>query len=404
MLSARKISNLKPDFVIFDPVTTKSKAKAHSTLKALTAVNSESKMKATTAYTRFKNSDSAATLATCTSSTLSSTSTLNEAIANSKQPVSRTLKRTKKAHSNAKKRRSKRNIKKSENVLVSIKSNVWGTKFKFFGHKHLPDLVGQIVYKTSLFHLQPRQMTITLEDLTHFKPNENRTVPVAARPVKSNKSREKVKKPALAAVERTKSIENVSLLSANKSFRSIDALSTYSTSSAVLGVSAMLDRTGEAEMTRPLGRNRRDSTFSSISSLIEPIEVSGTVDDHQDVSLVQRLCTTAHELVEKQLAQQAEAVTIEILDKQQSQLPVLTLAANDSVELYYECSIEHENSSGQLVVSRTLSDADSNNLSTRFITKSCLFIRIKQNFLRFLLIKIKYLSKNLLCELPQQIS
>jgi hypothetical protein len=62
--------------------------------------------------------------------------------------------------------RRRAKIRRNRNVLVSIRSNIWGTKFKFLGNKYLPDAIGQIVYKTSLFHLQPRQMTITLEDLT----------------------------------------------------------------------------------------------------------------------------------------------------------------------------------------------------------------------------------------------
>ena len=51
-------------------------------------------------------------------------------------------------------------------LLVEIRSNIWGTKFEFIGQSYLPSSIGQIVYKTSLFHLQPRQMKITLDDLT----------------------------------------------------------------------------------------------------------------------------------------------------------------------------------------------------------------------------------------------
>ncbi|CAF0825138.1 unnamed protein product [Brachionus calyciflorus] len=65
-----------------------------------------------------------------------------------------------------KSQKSKENNFKN-NYLVHVVSNFWGTKFKFHGHKYLPEEIGQIVYKTSLFHLQPRQMTITLNDLTN---------------------------------------------------------------------------------------------------------------------------------------------------------------------------------------------------------------------------------------------
>lgn len=59
------------------------------------------------------------------------------------------------------------------NYLVQVVSNFWGTKFKFHGNKYLPEQIGQIMYKTSLFHLQPRQMTITLEDLTDADKHRN---------------------------------------------------------------------------------------------------------------------------------------------------------------------------------------------------------------------------------------
>jgi hypothetical protein len=57
-------------------------------------------------------------------------------------------------------------IRFRRNILVKVKANIWGTKFKFHGIKYLPKNIGHINYKTSLFHLQPRQMTICLEDLT----------------------------------------------------------------------------------------------------------------------------------------------------------------------------------------------------------------------------------------------
>ena len=45
-------------------------------------------------------------------------------------------------------------------------SNIWGTKFKINGvASYLPQDLGQVLYKTSLLHLQPRQMTITILEL-----------------------------------------------------------------------------------------------------------------------------------------------------------------------------------------------------------------------------------------------
>ncbi|XP_013385175.1 tubby-related protein 4 isoform X2 [Lingula anatina] len=53
-----------------------------------------------------------------------------------------------------------------ENRLVEVTSNFWGTKFKFIGlTEDLPTNLGEVIYKTSLFHLQPRQMTVMVTDL-----------------------------------------------------------------------------------------------------------------------------------------------------------------------------------------------------------------------------------------------
>ncbi|XP_021712756.1 tubby-related protein 4-like isoform X1 [Aedes aegypti] len=50
--------------------------------------------------------------------------------------------------------------------LVEVTSNIWGTKFKIHGlAKTLPANLGQVTYKTSLLHLQPRQMTLVITEL-----------------------------------------------------------------------------------------------------------------------------------------------------------------------------------------------------------------------------------------------
>ncbi len=49
------------------------------------------------------------------------------------------------------------------NKLCTIAANIWGTRFKFYGHSNcLPDILGSVTYKTSFLHLQPRQMTVTV--------------------------------------------------------------------------------------------------------------------------------------------------------------------------------------------------------------------------------------------------
>ena len=50
--------------------------------------------------------------------------------------------------------------------LVLVTSNIWGTKFKILGlSSWLPSQLGSINYRTSLLHLQPRQMTLSIKEL-----------------------------------------------------------------------------------------------------------------------------------------------------------------------------------------------------------------------------------------------
>lgn len=55
--------------------------------------------------------------------------------------------------------------------LVEVTSNLWGTKFKIHGlAKTVPANLGQVTYKTSFLHLQPRQMTLVITELRDDLP------------------------------------------------------------------------------------------------------------------------------------------------------------------------------------------------------------------------------------------
>ncbi|GFR61367.1 tubby-related protein 4 [Elysia marginata] len=53
------------------------------------------------------------------------------------------------------------------NRLVEVTSNIWATKFQMTGvSSSLPSCLGQVVYKTSLLRLQPRQMTVSIAEVS----------------------------------------------------------------------------------------------------------------------------------------------------------------------------------------------------------------------------------------------
>ncbi|CAD6233802.1 GSCOCG00007297001-RA-CDS [Cotesia congregata] len=55
--------------------------------------------------------------------------------------------------------------------LVEVTSNIWGTKFKIHGlTDSVPANLGQVTYRTSLLHLQPRQMTLVITELRDDLP------------------------------------------------------------------------------------------------------------------------------------------------------------------------------------------------------------------------------------------
>lgn len=72
--------------------------------------------------------------------------------------------------------------------MCTIAANIWGTRFKFYGHSHcLPEVLGSVTYKTSFLHLQPRQMTVTVANnynnrrrlrCSNEKKNQKLTSPV----------------------------------------------------------------------------------------------------------------------------------------------------------------------------------------------------------------------------------
>ncbi|CAG0901306.1 unnamed protein product, partial [Cyprideis torosa] len=64
--------------------------------------------------------------------------------------------------------------------LVLVTSNLWGTKFKFTSlSPHLPPSLGRVIYKTSLLHLQPRKMTLFVTELKGDKMHSTSNLPLS---------------------------------------------------------------------------------------------------------------------------------------------------------------------------------------------------------------------------------
>jgi len=59
-----------------------------------------------------------------------------------------------------------------QNELVRIKSNIWGTKFKLLNSgNHMirqRSILGSVIYKASILHLQPRQIFLTIKDMSNY--------------------------------------------------------------------------------------------------------------------------------------------------------------------------------------------------------------------------------------------
>lgn len=215
-------------------------------------------------------------------------------------------------------RTSKHLKTKKNNILVDVKSNIWGTRFKFHGHKYLPNFIGQIVYKTSLFHLQPRQMKITLEDLSDYhygrRKCERKTKKTAAEELKLNSS------PATRTATHQRNNKTKSILS-GENF-----------SSSILGVIPGETADVTNETADPTMKRIRRSSLSC-SSLVDLSDFNPDGGGN----LAQTM-STAQDLFQTKLLRQAESIR-----EEETQLPKLNLLrADDLAEICVDASTDQD--------------------------------------------------------------
>ncbi|CAG9817981.1 unnamed protein product [Phaedon cochleariae] len=162
LLKGKRISKIRPEFVIFDP------QEDHHSADSKTSSSS--------------NSASSA----CAATSASSDSDAEEGCAGSPRMQRKRRRRHKQAANLHPDRhayqRTEAEAERGEGLsyvdtlpehvrLVEVTSNIWGTKFKIHGlPSSVPANLGQVTYKTSLLHLQPRQMTLVMTELSDDFP------------------------------------------------------------------------------------------------------------------------------------------------------------------------------------------------------------------------------------------
>ncbi|XP_058118808.1 uncharacterized protein LOC131288242 [Anopheles ziemanni] len=168
LLKGKRTSKIRPEFVIFDPqvdeVSTFCTYSSDSTTTTTTTKSSSTSSHSTTGTNGRSDSSESEIEEDCRSPRLD----------RKRKPAS------KKRSPNGNDRSPNQNSDSTENnedlayldtlpehvKLVEVTSNIWGTKFKIHGlAKTLPANLGQVTYKTSLLHLQPRQMKLVITEL-----------------------------------------------------------------------------------------------------------------------------------------------------------------------------------------------------------------------------------------------
>lgn len=176
LLKGRRTSKIRPEFVIFDPQAEAEKASSSSSSSSSSGATSSSSGGGA-GSPRTPRAARPRPRHALHGHTSSSDTEREEGCSGSPR-----LQRRRRARE----RRKVRNSNEKEDApdelayidslpedvrLVEVTSNIWGTKFKMHGlAKNVPANLGQVTYKTSLLHLQPRQMTLMITELRDDYP------------------------------------------------------------------------------------------------------------------------------------------------------------------------------------------------------------------------------------------
>ncbi|CAF1145603.1 unnamed protein product [Adineta ricciae] len=191
LLTAKRVSKICPDFIIFDPQMKSNQVSLSSTSKIRSQKKHFSSLKSRSSTFHNMNSvqQSTKSLNTNRSSLIPNRNSIY-AVENGVNQTRDDLLTNKSSsgcssendsdleddddddddddkQTNLQEKRSRKKSKvvkhKHNNKLCTIAANIWGTRFKFYGNSpFLPEILGSVTYKTSFLHLQPRQMTVTV--------------------------------------------------------------------------------------------------------------------------------------------------------------------------------------------------------------------------------------------------
>ncbi|UJR15873.1 hypothetical protein I4U23_002799 [Adineta vaga] len=307
LLTARRTSKICPDFIIYDPkIKTNSSLFSSSSLK-LNSSNSlrkrnlsSSKSHPNTFHNISNVQQSKSVYNTNRSSLISNRNSIYVAetgINNGNEHL-KTAKNSSDCSSDnnsdrddeenlsdLQEKQTRKRLTNKANKLCTIAANIWGTRFKFYGHStHLPDVLGSVTYKTSFLHLQPRQMTVTVANNCNVRKQKQQT----SQNIKNRKQRNSTRYPTKRSHSiniNTKgnirtSTTKLPNASSNNQQSSISPCSSRRSQRTSIATTTVIHHYQQTHMdssnvdsssTSPMNLSRSTSPATSIANFIRPI-------------------------------------------------------------------------------------------------------------------------------------